>query len=61
VDLQAVQTSLDMLTKSPRKTLAHTRKDFHEELGLMFQVKVHTAKVLIAYQHIHTYILQGKI
>jgi hypothetical protein len=46
--------------RAPRKTLAHTRKDFHEELGLMFQVKAHAAKALISCQHIHVHICKEK-
>jgi hypothetical protein len=36
VGLQAERTSDNMQTKSFQKTLAHTRKDLHEEHGLMF-------------------------
>jgi hypothetical protein len=35
VDLQAVKTSLVMWTKRLQETLADTRNDLHEELGLM--------------------------
>jgi hypothetical protein len=44
VDLQEVKISLDMRMKSLQKTLADTRKDFHEELGLMIQVEPQTTK-----------------
>jgi hypothetical protein len=39
MDLQAVKTSLDTRTKSLEETLADTRNDIHEELGLVFQVE----------------------
>jgi hypothetical protein len=36
VDLQTVKMSLNTRTKSLQVTLAGTRKDLHEEIGLMF-------------------------
>lgn len=46
LDLQEVKTSLDMRTKSLQESLVDTRKDLHEELGLMFQVEAKTTKTL---------------
>jgi hypothetical protein len=47
LDLQAVKTSLDTWRKNHQESLADTRKDLHEELGLMFQVEVKTVKALL--------------
>jgi hypothetical protein len=47
VDVQTVKTSLDMRAKSLQKTLAETRNDLHEELGLMIQVETQTTKAEI--------------
>jgi hypothetical protein len=46
VDLQALKKSLDMQTKCLKETQADTRNDFHEELGLMFQVEAQKTKAL---------------
>jgi hypothetical protein len=39
-------TSPDKRTKSLQENLADTRKDLHEELGLMLQVETQTTKFL---------------
>jgi hypothetical protein len=55
VDLQAVKTSINMWTRSPKDNITNTKKDFHEDLGnmkndlhkelsIMFQVKAQTIK-----------------
>jgi hypothetical protein len=44
VDLQAVRTSLDTRTKILQETLADTRNDLHEELGLILQFEEQTMK-----------------
>jgi hypothetical protein len=47
VDLQAVKTSLDTLTKSLQETLADQRKDSHEGLSLIFKVEAQSTKALL--------------
>jgi hypothetical protein len=44
VDLQTVKASLDTRIKSLHENLGDTWEDFHEELGLMFQVEAQTTK-----------------
>jgi 5-bromo-4-chloroindolyl phosphate hydrolysis protein len=39
MDLHPVKTSLDTRIKSIQETLADTRNDLHDELGLMLQVE----------------------
>jgi hypothetical protein len=45
-DLRAVKTSLDMRTKTLQESLADTRNDLQEELGLMFQDEARTTNSL---------------
>jgi hypothetical protein len=47
VDLQAVKTSLDTRKNSLQETLAVTRNNLHEELGLRLQVHADTMKAEI--------------
>jgi hypothetical protein len=44
MDLQAVKTSFDTQNSSLQETLADTRNNLHEDLGLMLQVQAETMK-----------------
>jgi hypothetical protein len=47
VYLQAIRTSVDMLTKSLLETITDTREHFHEELSLMIQVGTQMVRTLV--------------
>jgi hypothetical protein len=47
VDLQAVNTSLDMLTKNLLETIVDTGNGLHEELGLMIKDETQKTKNLV--------------
>jgi hypothetical protein len=44
---EAVQTSVDTLTKFLQESLVDMRKDLREELGFMFRVEAQTTRALI--------------